>query len=58
VLRSTAVNQLHIILSAGIVTLFALVVWHAIDGDAGPISDADADDSPDEDDDGIERIDI
>ena len=51
-------NQLHIILSVGIVTLFALVVWHAIDSDHGPISDADADDMPDEDDDGIERIDI
>lgn len=47
-------NQLHIILSVGIVTLFTLLVWHAID--SGPISDADADDSPDEDD-GIERID-
>ena len=52
-------NQLHIILSAGIVTLFALVVWHAIDSDAGPISDADAgDDDMPEDDDGIERVDI
>lgn len=52
-------SDLHLVLSAGIVTLFALVCWHAIDSDHGPISDADAgdDDMPDEDD-GIERIDI
>lgn len=47
----------HLVLSAGIVTLFVLLVWHALD--SGPISDADAgDDDMPEDDDGIERVDI